>query len=80
MFHSFYGAGGDWWFDRTKGNAHLLPPPAHFNKNYKKCDEMAKKRDEMAAGVVFGWKNRGGGSRETIALTEAPRRGAAKPQ
>jgi hypothetical protein len=58
----------------------FYPPPAHFNKNYKKCDEMAKKRDEMAAGVVFGWKNRGGGSRETIALTETPRRGAAKPQ
>jgi len=30
-----------------------MPPRAHRKKNHKKCDEMAKKRDEMVTGAVF---------------------------
>jgi hypothetical protein len=30
-----------------------MPPRAHRNKNYVKCDEMAKKRDELVTGAVF---------------------------
>jgi hypothetical protein len=30
-----------------------MPPRAHRNKNHKKCDEMAKKRDELVTGAVF---------------------------
>jgi len=30
-----------------------MPPRAHSNKNHKKCDEMAKNRDELVTGAVF---------------------------
>ena len=30
-----------------------MPPRAHRNKNYVKCDEMAKNRDEMVTEAVF---------------------------
>jgi hypothetical protein len=54
MFHGFrQGVGGTWWFNRSVGIAQFLPPPARSNKNRKKCDETAKKHDEMVTGAVF---------------------------
>jgi hypothetical protein len=35
-------------------------PPAHSNKNHKKCDELAKKRDELVTGRFFGRKKGAG--------------------
>jgi hypothetical protein len=52
-----------------------MPPRAHSNKNHKKCDEMAKKRDEMVTGAVFRVEKAG---RENTALTEAPSRGGRR--
>jgi hypothetical protein len=37
----------------------LLAPPRNFHKNFRKCDEMAEKRDELATEPFFGWKKRG---------------------
>ena len=42
-------------------------PPAHGNNNYVKCDETAKKRDELVTGAVFRAEKAG---RENTALTE----------
>jgi hypothetical protein len=49
--------------------------PAHRNNNYVKCDETAKKRDELVTGAVFRVEKAG---RENTALTEAPSRGGRR--
>ena len=58
VFHSFHGVGG-WSCDPLNGNTPLFCPPPHRTKNRKKCDETAKKRDELVKGAFFEPKKRG---------------------
>ena len=61
---------------RSETRGFYAPPPARSNKNRKKCDETAKKRDELVTGAVFRVeKAAAAGTRQEKSLADGLRKG-----